>query len=166
MSSLSNSLPPIAVGKADAATQHSANLGKLYEIGGKVFRLVKMSASLSAAANKILVSAVSAGAFTWACTTSTTAGDGTVVGIIPTGQTGSDGTTALASGDYLLIQVSGTCDMLSGGAIALNALVGASTTAGKGDDASIVAGVGAMGIALETAAAADELTGVLLKGLI
>lgn len=165
MSSLSNSIPPIDVGKADSATQHSANLGKLYEVGGKVYRLVKMSASLSAAAKKVIVSAVSAGAKTWACTTSTTANDHTAVGVIPAGQTGSDGTTALASGDYLLVQVSGCCDVLSAAAVAAGALVGTSTTAGKADDASIDA-IGAIGRSLESAAAADESMGIELRGLI
>ncbi len=157
---------PIRIGTASARAEHAKDLGKLYFIDGKGFRVVKMSASLAAAATKVIVSAVSAGAFTWACTTSTTAGDPTVVGVIPAGQTGSTGTTGLLLGDYLMVQVSGLCDALTAATVTNNALVGCSGTAGKVDDASITAGVGAIGIALETGGGADEAMGVYLKGLI
>ena len=166
MSTLATSLPPVVLGRADNATELANSLGRVYEIGGKLFRLVRMSASLSAAATKVIVTAVSAGAPTWLCTTTTTANDWLAAGVIPTGQKGSDGTTALASGDYLLIQISGSCDVMSGGAIAAGGLVGTSTTAGKADDATVAAGVGAFGVALEAAAGADEATGILLKGLV
>jgi hypothetical protein len=69
-------------------------------------------------------------------------------------------------GSYFLLQVAGPCTAVSAAAIAARCPVGCSTTAGKIDDASITAGVGAIGVATLVAAGADVVTNVYLKGLI
>lgn len=158
---------PLPIGTAAASGAHLArDLGKVYFVNGKGYRLVKAAAAIAAAAKKVLITADSGGAPTWAVNTTTTANSANVAGVVPSGQTGSSGTTGLLENDYFLIQVSGSCDVISADAIAENGLVGTSTTAGKADDASVTAGVGAMGVALEAAAGADEDVGILLKGLI
>lgn len=158
---------PLPVGKASTDANLAADLGKLYVANGKVYRLVKISADLTSAASKILVTALSSGVPTWACTTTTTANLWTVAGIVPAGQTGTGATTTtLVSGDYFLLQVSGASKVISAAAIADGGLIATSTTAGKADDASAAAGVGACGVALEAASAGDETIDVLLKGLI
>ncbi len=157
---------PLAVGTASAQASLAKDLGKIYWLSGRAYRLVRSTAAITAAAGSILVGTVAAGAFTWAVVTSTTAGDPTVVGIVPAGQTGSTGTTGLIAGDYFLITVSGCVDCITAAAVTNNALIGCSGTAKKTDDASVTAGVGAAGIALETGGGADEAMGVYLKGLI
>lgn len=162
-----NAILPFAVGKADAGTYLAASLGNLYEVDGKIYRLCKNGASLASAAQKTVVTAVSSGVPTWVTAVSTTANDYLVAGVIPAGQVGTGATTTtLAADDYFLLQVSGQCKIISAGAITAGVPVGCSATAGKADDLSITAGVGAMGISLESAAAADENTDVLLKGLL
>ncbi len=157
---------PIKIGTASARAEHAADLGKVYFLNGKGYRIVQMLGALAAAAGKILVTGITAGAPTWIVTTSTTAGDPTVAGVVPPSQKGSTGTTGLVAGDYFPLQVSGPCDVLTAAAVTNNALVGCSTTAGKCDDASVSAGIGAAGIALETGSGADEQMGCMLKGLI
>ncbi len=154
----------IAIGTASANPCHAADLGKTITLDGKTYRMAKNTSTLAAAATKIVVSALSSGAPTWSFATTTTAGLHNPAGVIPLGQVGSTGTTSLIAGDYYFIQIGGPAKVLSGGAIADGGLVGTSTTAGKADDASVVAGVGAIGVALEAASGADEVIDVLLKG--
>jgi hypothetical protein len=154
------------VGAASTATDLANHLGQIVETDGglKKYRLVQAAGAISAAAEKILVSAASAGAFTWQANTSTTANDYLAIGVVPTGQKGSTGTTGLVSGDYFLIQIYGPAAVTSAGAIAAGGLVGCSTTAGKADDATVAASVGAIAQALESAAGADESVGIFLFG--
>lgn len=162
-----NSVLPIAVGKADAGTWLASSLGNLYEADGKVYRLVKNSADLTAAASKILITALSSGVPTWVVATTTTANDSLVAGVVPAGQTGTGAvSTTLYAGDYFLLQVSGPSKVISAAAIADRGLIGTSSTAGKADDLSAAAGVGACGVALEAASAGDETIDILLKGLL
>lgn len=156
--------PPLAVGTASGNAALAKDLGKVYWINGRAVRLVKQVLALSSAASKIIVSALSAGAPTWSMATSTTANDYLPGGVIPAGQTGSTGTTGLIAGDYLLVYVSGATDIITAAAVTIGTLIGCSTTAGKCDDASITAGVGSMGVALETGTGADEAMGCMLKG--
>jgi hypothetical protein len=158
--------PPLTIGTASARAELKKDLGKVYWLEGKAYRLVKAGAAIAAAAKKVVVGALSAGAFTWAVDVTTTANLHTVLGIIPAGQTGSTGLSGLVSGDYFMLQCSGCTDTISAAAIADGGLIGTSTTAGKVDDASAAAGVGAFGVALEAAAAGDEATGIYIKGLV
>lgn len=158
--------PKFPVGTASASTLNAADLGKIYWQNGRGYRLLKATNAIAACARKVVVSAVSGGAFTWSCDVSTTANDTTVAAIIPSNQVGSSGTTGLLAGDYFYGQVSGITTGISAAAIAANVPVGTSTTGGKIDDASITAGVGAIGVSLASAAGADENPGVYLKGMI
>ncbi len=163
-----NCILPFAVGKSDASTALAASLGNLYEVDGKIYRLCKNGASdILTAAQKTLVTALSSGVPTWVVTTTTTANSWLAAGVVPVGQVGTGATsTTLVAGDYFLLQVSGACKVISAAAIADGGLIGTSTTAGKVDDLGVSAGVGTIGVALEAAAAADENTDVLLRGLI
>jgi hypothetical protein len=159
--------PPFPIGTASTATALAADLGKVYFWNGNGYRLVKASTTIALAASQVLVTALSSGVPTWAVTTTDTANLWTVAGVVPVGQTGTGATTtSLISGDYFLIQISGPTKCVSAAAIANGGLVGTSTTAGKVDDASVTAGVGAMGVALEAAADVDITIDVLLKGLL
>ncbi len=157
---------PIAIGTASTNAAHAADLGKVFWNGGKAYRVVKAANAITAAAGKILVTALSSGEPTYVVDTTTTANSTLVAGIVPQGQVGSTGTTGLIAGDYFVVQVSGPAKALSAATIAINGLIGTSTTAGKVDDASVTAGVGACGTALEAASAADQTIDVNLKGLI
>lgn len=158
---------PIPVGRGSTDAALAASLGDIATFDGKAYRLVRAGAAITvpSASGLVVNTAVSAGAPTWVVTLAT-ANAATVAGVIPGGTEGSTGTSEVQSGDYLWIQVSGACDVTSGAAIAANALVAAVSTAGKIDDVAATAGVGAIGVALESAAGADEATGVFLKGLI
>jgi len=157
---------PIAIGTASANAAHAKDLGRIYPYNGNLYRVTKAGAAIAAAASKTLVTALSSGVPTWSVNTTTTANNWLVAGVVPAGQKGSSGTTGLLSGDYFMLQVSGPTKVISAAAIADGGLVGTSTTAGKVDDASVTAGVGAMGVALEAASAGDETIDVLLKGLV
>jgi hypothetical protein len=166
---ISQGILPIPVGKASQATDLATQLGRLFETAdGKIYRLVKAAADIATAARFAVVTAVTAGGLpTWLVNTTTTANNYLAVGVVPAGQVGTGSTaTTLLAGDYFLVQASGVATIVSAGAIAAGALVGTSTTAGKVDDASIGAGIGAIGVALLAASAGDENPPVLLKGLL
>lgn len=134
MSTLATSLPPLAVGKADSATELANSLGRVYEVAGKRYRLCKASAAIAAAANKVVITAVSGTAPTWNVNVTTTAASPLVAGVIPPGQTGSDGTTGLVSGDYFLAQVSGAATpIVVTGALAAGTGLTTVATAGSAD---------------------------------
>ena len=115
-----NFLP--AVGTASAATDLENMLGTLYQAAdGKVYRLVKSTGALAAAARKFVVSAITAGQPTWNVALNTTAAQAYTQRIrvlIPAGQTGSTGTTGLVAGDYFLAQVEGPSTALCAAALA------------------------------------------------
>ncbi len=91
--------------------------------------------------------------------TTTTADNDKVAGVIPADVvTISSTASQIDDNDVFWIQVpskGSLMEVISAGAIADGAAVGTSTTAGKCDDATITFG-GALGIALEAAAGADE----------
>lgn len=167
MSIFSSGLLPMQLGTPAAAVTgddidfFETKLGNLYEIDGKIYRLVKAAAAISTPSKFIVATALSSGAPTWSVNTTTTANDHLVAGVIP-----SDYSATIASGSYFFIQVSGAAQVVSAGAFSAGALVGSSTTAGRADDASVAAGVGAIGVALEAASGAAETIDVLLKGLV
>ena len=133
----------------------AADLGKVYWDGDKAYRLCKAGGTIAAASP--VVTALGTAVPSWIVATTGTANNHLVAGIV---------NVACVLNDYVLVQCAGQTDMTSAAAIADGGLVGTSTTAGKGDDATVAAGVGAMGVALEAAAGADEATSVLLKGLL
>jgi len=152
---------PIPVGQTDTGTWLASSLGRLYEDGAKTYRLVKAAAEITTPTKKVLVSAVASGAKSWSVNTTTTANNWLAAGVVP-----SSLTATIASGAYFLIQVSGAATCISAAAVADGGLVGTSTAAGKVDDATVAAGVGCIGNALESAAGADEDLEVELRGLV
>lgn len=154
------SSPAFDVTKAVASTDGfpAADLGNVVFADGKAYRLVLAGGTL--AAQQIVVTALSSGVPTWSVSTTTTANDHLVAGVLPVGHEGA------VSGQYIYVQVAGPAKIISAAAIADGGLVGTSTTAGKADDATVAAGIGAIGVALESAAGADENTDVFLKGLL
>lgn len=151
-------IPQFEVTAKTTQTVVAADLGKLYCKDGKWFRLVKAGGTL--VAGEVVVTALSSGVPTWVVSTTTTANNHLAVGLVPTGHVGA------VENDYLYIQVSGPAKGRSAAAIAAGAPVGSSTTAGEVDDATIGAGVGAIGVALEAASGADESIDIMLKGLL
>jgi hypothetical protein len=127
---------------------------------GTELMLVKASANITTAAKKILV-------FTDAdateVSTSTTASDALVAGIVPAGITTISATAGrIDLGNYFYVVVSGVATAISAAAVAAGVPVGTSTTAGKADDATIAVG-GAAGVSLESAAGVDEDIKVLVR---
>lgn len=163
-------IPPLRVGQfASPVTAEgldligATKLGGLINIGSRVFRLVRAAADITTPQRLTLVTAVDAGnAPTYSVNTTTTANSSLAVGVVPT----EYGTTTIPSGAYFWVQVSGPAQVIAGAAVAQFALVGTSTTAGRVDDLSITAGVGAIGVALESAAANGDVVDVILKGLL
>lgn len=172
MSSLSSFVCPLAVGVADSATQWSTFLGKLFEVNGNIYRMVKASANISSAANKVLVlPAISSHATAWTVNTTTTANSQLVAGVVPSGQTGSDGSTGLVSGDYFLIQVGGIATPLCHTtAVAASTGLATSTTAGSADAVSGTFAATTPGAVfaylLEATSGADAVAAARLTGLI
>ncbi len=153
--------PTLQPGNVTTQAVTAADLGNVFWEGKNAYRVVKAAADITTPAGFVVVTALSTGLPTWSVNTSTTANDYLVAGVIPTTYTAT-----IASGSYFVIQVAGPCTAVSAAAITVGTLVGCSTTAGKIDDASITAGVGAIGIATLVAAGADVVTNVYLKGLI
>lgn len=140
----------------------AADLGNLFVLGSKTYRLVKAAGTLTTIGRAALVTALDGTTKlpTWIVTTTTTANDCTIVGVCDSTQVN------VVVDDFLLIQVAGPAEVISAAAIVASKLVGTSTTAKKCDDASVVAGEGQFAISLESAAGADENVAVRLIGLI
>ncbi len=153
--------PTLQPGSKTLQAVTAADLGNVFWEGASAFRVVKAAADITTPAGFVVTTALSTGAITWSVNTSTTANDYLVVGVIPTLYTAT-----IASGTYFVVQVAGPCTCVSAAAITVGTIVGVSATAGKIDDASITAGVGAIGVATLVAAGADVVTNVYLKGLI
>lgn len=151
---------PLAVGQTSTNSVHAADLGNIYIIGKNRYRLVISAAAITTPSGFVVTTALSTGLPTWSVNTSTTANDYLAAGIIP-----AVITATIPISTYFLVQISGPCTAISAAAIAVGVPVGCSTTAGKIDDASITAGVGAIGISTLVAGAADVVTNVYLKGL-
>ena len=128
---------------------YESNLGKIYDIDGNRWKIVKASGALTSMGRALVASAGSSGLPTNIVTTTTTAANPLAIGFCHSSQ------VDLADGDYFLVQGSGYGEGISAAAIAAGAAVGASTTAKKIDDATMTAG-GTVAVALESASAADE----------
>jgi hypothetical protein len=104
---------PISVGSASKNAAHAADLGKIVFVDGKIYVVAKASAAIAAAAKKGVATTFVSGRPTWLVDLpADPVGEG--FGIIPSGQTGSDGSTGLLSGDYFMLQISGPFTGLSG----------------------------------------------------
>ena len=156
MSATSPPMLPGEKGLAANASSYAKNLGRTWEVDGGEWMLVKAAAALTTMGRAVLASATSGGLPTYIVNTTTTAADPYVIGVCKSTQ------VDLASGDFFLVQRRGYAEVISAAAIAAGAAVGASTTAKKCDDATMTA-AGTVGVALESAAGADESVAVRLN---
>jgi hypothetical protein len=166
---MSANTAPIPVGAASAKAAHKKDIGKLYVLGGKMFRLSKMGTALAAAEKKVLVTGVTAGVPTNTVDTTTSAANVLVAGVVPEGQKGSDGSTGLLAGDYFLLQVSGPAKLLTVTAsVAIGTGLTTSTTAGSADGVDATYAATEFGAVfatlLETSLAGTS--DVLIRGLV
>jgi len=124
-------LQPIRVGTASASTLHAADLGKTIFVDGAGYRLVRASANITAAANKVVIYTDTGAAQTVNVTT--TASAVALAGVIPAGQVGSTGTTTILSGDYFYVQISGIATpIVTASAVAAGTGLATNTTSGEG----------------------------------
>lgn len=165
---MASSIGSLAPGQVSTNSDLESDLGNVYFLGNKAYRLVKAAADIASAENKILTTALSSGVPTWSVNTSTTAADAHVAGIVPSGiDTISSTAGQLDEGDYFLLQVSGPATAIAAGTgIADNGLIGTSTVAGSVDDAGVTAGVSAAGRANQASTAASQEIAVELRGLV
>lgn len=159
--------PYIPIGQASAATDLAFHLGQRHEDSqGRVYVLCKAAAAIATCASKVLVTAVSSGVPTFNVNTTTTAANGLVIGVVPAGQTGSDGSTGLVSGDYFWVQVGGYSKVITiTGSTAIGTGLVTTTTAGKADpiDATFAAtDPGSVFATLLEASNADAASDILL----
>jgi hypothetical protein len=156
MSANTNALGISPGGSASASfsTLYTPMLGRIYTINGARWMVVKATGALTTMGRAIVASATSGGLPTYSVSTTTTANDPYVIGVCHSSQ------VDLAAGDFFLVQGSGFAEIISAAAIAASVAIGSSTTAKKGDDASITGG--GIGTSLESAAGADENVAVKL----
>lgn len=127
MSTFASLLAPLKVGEKSSATDLAGSLGALYEIDGKLYRLVKFTSAITDPENKVVITAFSAGAPTWNVDTTTTATSAAVAGVVP-----SSLTDDIAASDYALVLVKGAGTVASGTtAIVDGDLLTTSTAAGS-----------------------------------
>lgn len=161
---------PFPAGTASTDASLASDLGAVYRSGSRHYRLVKAAAAISAAASKVLVTAVATGLPTWVVNTTTSANNVLVAGVVPVGQTDSAGAAGLLSGDYFLLQVAGPCMVLTvTGATAIGTGLSTSTTAGQADPISGTFGATTPGFlfgSLTVAANAGAASACRLIGLI
>lgn len=159
-------IPAIEIGSASASTAHAADLGKLVVVNGKTYRLVRANAAISAAANKVVVrTAATAG--TWTINTTTSANSPLVAGVIPAGQTGSDNSTGLVSGDYFYVQVAGEATpIVNTGSVAAGTGLTTFTDAGECDAVSGTFGATTPGIVFATLLTASSANTATLAKLV
>lgn len=162
---------PINIGTASARAEHAADLGKLIVVDGKMYRLVKAAAAISSAATLVVSTELSSGVPTWNVDLAGTTGCALThpAGVIPLGQTGSDGGTGLVAGDYFYVQVSGPAKCRSANtAVDSGTLAAATGTAGEVTNATATAAAlaASIGVFTETVNTADQTVDVLLRGLV
>lgn len=161
-------VPIIPVGQASAATNLASHLGTRYQKpSGEVYVLCKAAAAIATCASKVLVTAVSSGVPTYVVNTTTSANNGLVMGVVPAGQTGSDGSTGLLSGDYFWLQVGGPAKVITiTGSTAIGTGLVTTTTAGKADPVSATYAATTQGAIFGTlleASNADAASDILLS---
>lgn len=149
-------LSPGEKGLAAYSNLYTPNLGRIYTINGARWMIVKATGALTTMGRALVASATSGGLPTYSVSTTTTAADNYAIGVCHSSQ------VDLAAGDFFLVQGSGYAEVISAAAIAANVAIGSSTTAKKCDDATMTA-AGTIGVALESAAGADENVAVRLS---
>jgi hypothetical protein len=158
--SLPNVLPfPVgtATTKVDAAL-----VGQKFESAGKLYRLVKVVHAIGTCSKLVCSHVMSAGVPTWtvelAGTNSTTLNQ--IAGVIPVGQTGSDGSAGLLAGDYFLVQIGGVASVVTASSVAIDDGLAAVSTAGKVDNSTTAVAV--FGQVTAAATAANSSVSVLI----
>jgi len=126
-------LAAIPVGTATQLAGNVAGLlGQELYIGGKCYRLCKAANAIASAAGKVLVSGVTAGSdYSYVVDVTTSANNGLVLGVVPQGQLGSDGSTGLLANDYFWLQTKGLTKVNTAGSVAVGTGLVTSTTGGQ-----------------------------------
>lgn len=122
--------PPLQPGKYTTDDGLDSDLGKVYLINKGLYKFVKTGVAVTNAGGKVLVHTMSAGVPTNAVTTTTSANEQEVAGVVPiAGDIAA--TTALASGTRLLVQISGPSKIRAGTTTVSSGIaLGTGTTAG------------------------------------
>lgn len=146
--------PPLAVGQVSSNSELAGDLGNVYILDGKAYRLVTAAAAVTDPEGKVFTTALSSGTPTWSVSAASSALSTAVAGVAPQALT-----TDLASGDYFLVQVSGTVTAAAATTgIAADQLVGSST--GSAVVSGAAAGTTSIGI---TRAAATSGSTIVVK---
>ena len=146
--SFSTSAANIRVGEVSTDENLAGSVGELYEEDGNIYRLVKITGSISAAAKKFLTYADET-LYTADIVSTASHKRHQVAGLVPDSVSG-----ALADGDFVLLLVSGIGEAIAGTA-SLSADVPLSGyTGGKVDDATVTFDI-AIAYSQEAQASAD-----------
>lgn len=158
--------PPFALDEVSSSAELASQVGGTYkDADGKEYILCKAAADIATAAKKVVVTALASAIPTYICNTTTTANDHLAVGVVRADIVAATTTSGtIDSGEYFFAQFSGHATMIAAAAVADGAVVGSSTTAGRIDDLGITAGVGAIGVALESGTTGNDIE-VMLKGM-
>ena len=167
---------PIKVGQKDASGTNTGLLGKIFEIDGSIFRLVKAAGTMAAGSAGLgVATAFSSGVPTWSVAVNGVANNPLVCGAIPAIDTKgvTVNTAAFAAGDVFLIQVSGPTQVQVASSNVINSTINGLRVNTDGlfaVIASSVEGGGAIqyvGYATNTTAASSgTLRTVMLEGFI
>lgn len=118
--------PPMGVGDRSSQSVHAADLGKVYLVNGKFYRLVKAVSTIAAPGKIVFTTAVTAGQPTWSVDQTTTQNDYKIACVADPAQ------VALTAGDYFLGQTSGTAACLTSDQAAVAGdPIGTATVAGR-----------------------------------
>ncbi len=139
---------PIALGTSSTSADLATKLGELYEkstsdgSGAKLYRLVKNDSGTTMAAGYVVITKLVLGIPSYKVTTTTTANNPAVCGVIS-----QDFSGTIADQAYFLLQVSGASTILmgntAGSTTAVVVALGTATTAGNGQPVIATISVGA-----------------------
>lgn len=111
---MSTFVSALKIGTASASAVHAADLGKIIVQEGKTYRMCKATGAVATAGARVLKTALTLGVPTWYVDFPTAAVIDNLHVVVPSGQTGSTGTTGLVAGDYFYAQVSGPGNFKAG----------------------------------------------------
>ncbi len=138
---------PISVGNSSTNADLATKLGQIYEVansvsGTKLYRLVKNDSATTMAANYVVVTKFVLGVPSYKVTTTTTAANPAVCGVVP-----SAFTSTIADQAYFLLQISGPASPLAGNTSVSNteAVVALGTGTAAGHAKFVVTTVSAQG---------------------
>lgn len=127
---MTDSRPPLLPGQYTTEDDLDADLGKVYLVDKCLYKFVKAGVAITNAGGKVLVHTMSAGVPTNAVTTTTSANEQEVAGVVPVTGDIASGTDFLINTRFL-VQLSGPARVKAGlTTITSGAALGTYTTAG------------------------------------